>query len=245
MGSMRSFNISAKTPAIGLKTGGIEPFSTLDYPNHLSAVVFCRGCQWRCRYCHNVSLQSISKSQCINWEDVICFLEGRKNILEAVVFSGGEPLLQYLSLIEAINDVRHFGFKIGLHTSGYSSTRLKKVIPFIDWIGIDIKATKEKYSQITGIPNSGIQAWKSVEIIAKSNVQYECRTTVHALLHTAKDILEIARNLRNIGVKNFVIQHFRPKGCVDINLICNNYHMDIETSLVDELKGFFEKFTII
>ncbi len=39
-----------------LRVGGLVPLTTLDYPGLLACVLFCQGCAWRCRYCHNPEL---------------------------------------------------------------------------------------------------------------------------------------------------------------------------------------------
>ena len=87
------------------------PFTTVDYPGHLAAVVFCQGCVWRCRYCHNPHLQSFDGGRW-NWEEILSLLAERKNFLEAVVFSGGEPTTQPC-LPVAMRAVKDLGFKIG------------------------------------------------------------------------------------------------------------------------------------
>ena len=43
--------------ADALKIGGVQPFSSIDCPGALAAVVFVQGCPWRCLYCHNPQLQ--------------------------------------------------------------------------------------------------------------------------------------------------------------------------------------------
>lgn len=135
-----------------LQIGGVIPFSALDYPDHLSAVIFCHGCAWRCGYCHNHSLQTFSKSSKENqWERVFAFLKKRKDLLDGVVFSGGEPTLQ-LALPQALSQVKKLGYKIGLHTAGIYPSRLKRVLPLLDWIGMDCKAPSYKYDAITRIP---------------------------------------------------------------------------------------------
>ena len=78
----------------GLRVGGLVPLSTTDYPDHLSAVVFCQGCPWRCAYCHNPHLLPRRSDSEIAWPDVLAFLDRRRGLLDAVVFSGGEPTLQ-------------------------------------------------------------------------------------------------------------------------------------------------------
>ena len=97
--------------------GGVETFSMVDYPGQLAAVVFMQGCPWRCPFCHNRDLQKIGQETNFDWEKFKIFLEERRGKLDAVVFSGGEPLVQE-ALIDAVNEVRAMGYKIGLHTGG-------------------------------------------------------------------------------------------------------------------------------
>ena len=127
----------------GIRIGGIEKFSIVDFPNKMAAVVFMQGCPWRCPFCHNVQLQSIDTETNIVWHKFIDFLEQRKGILDAVVFSGGEPLVQE-GLIDAIKDVKSLGYIVGLHTGGYRPEFFKEVLELVDWVGFDIKAPLEK-----------------------------------------------------------------------------------------------------
>src|SRR3954470_21541171 len=96
-----------------LRIGGFVPFSGIDYPHHLSAVVFCQGCPWRCGYCHNAHLQPARGESERTWDDVLAFLGRRRSLLDAVVFSGGEPTLQ-AGLGAAMQDVKAMGYKVGL-----------------------------------------------------------------------------------------------------------------------------------
>ena len=88
-----------------IRIGGIEKFSIVDFPNKMAAVVFMQGCPWRCPFCHNVQLQDVNGETNIVWQKFIDFLGTRKGVLDAVVFSGGEPLVQK-ELKDAINDVK-------------------------------------------------------------------------------------------------------------------------------------------
>src|SRR5215831_3439565 len=106
-----------------LRVGGLIPLSASDWPGYLSAVVFCQGCPWRCGYCHNPHLLPARGSGGIAWSDVLAFLQRRAGLLDAVVFSGGEPLAQ-ATLANAMRGVRRLGFRIGLHTGGAYPARL-------------------------------------------------------------------------------------------------------------------------
>ena len=125
--------------ARSLQVGGLTPFTSIDYPGQLAAVVFVQGCPWRCGYCHNPHLQPRGQPAGPRWGEVLAFLRQRAGLLDAVVFSGGEPTLDP-ALPQAIAEVRALGFKVGLHSAGIYPQRLQAVLPLVDWVGLDIKA---------------------------------------------------------------------------------------------------------
>lgn len=164
-----------------LKIGGLTPFTTIDYPDYLAAVLFCRGCSWRCGYCHNQSLLEVDAHGDISWDKVSVFLKSRRGLLDAVVFSGGEPTLQK-SLSQAVLAVRKLGFLVGLHTAGAFPENLKEVLPYLDWVGMDIKAPFHEYELVTGAPGSGDAARKSALLVRESGVVHQFRTTLDPFL---------------------------------------------------------------
>ncbi|MBI2095985.1 MAG: anaerobic ribonucleoside-triphosphate reductase activating protein [Candidatus Omnitrophica bacterium] len=103
--------------------GGLTALTTIDFPDRLSAVIFCQGCPWRCPYCQNPGLISSTGAGRLSWAEVVAFLERRRGLLEAVVFSGGEPTLQ-AGLATAAAEVKAMGFLVGLHTAGPYPRRL-------------------------------------------------------------------------------------------------------------------------
>jgi len=164
-----------------LSIGGLTPFTTIDYPGKLSAVVFCQGCPWRCSYCHNQHLLDAGQSGTVTWQEIIRFLEQRRGLLDAVVFSGGEPTMQP-TLPEALQAIRRMGFLTGLHTGGAYPEQLAACLPHIDWVGMDLKAPFELYDQITGVAGSGTLAEQSAELLRPSGVSHQFRTTVDPFL---------------------------------------------------------------
>lgn len=192
-----------------LIVGGVISLTTIDYPGYLSAVIFCQGCPWRCRYCHNEYLQNIRESDGLPWGDVIELIRLRKDFVDAVVFSGGEPLIQE-GLKNAISDVKLIGLKIGLHTSGAVPHKFAQIVNMLDWVGFDIKAPLYKYYDITRIADSGKLAFESLDILLKANIDYEVRTTLDQTL-TIDDILDILKELYDRGVQNVVLQNVRSK----------------------------------
>jgi len=197
--------------------GGLTPFTTLDFPGQLAAVIFCQGCAWRCGYCHNTHLLDFRVKPALSWEKVDAFLQRRQGLLDAVVFSGGEPTLQK-GLLEAVQYVRSLGFKVALHTGGVNSKGFAKVLPYLDWVGFDIKAPFDRYAQITGVSNSGKHPLASAKLLLESGVAYEFRTTVHPQLLNESDLLEIATFLADLGGQHYVLQDCRTIHCLDHSL---------------------------
>lgn len=190
-----------------LNIGGILPFTTIDFPGHLAAVVFLQGCSWRCPYCHNSHLIDVHK-QGDDWETLRNFLQSRRGLLDGVVFSGGEPLLQS-GLSAAIAEIKKMGFKVALHTSGSSPQRLEQNLPQLDWVGLDIKTTYENYAQVTGVSGSGDKVQQSLEHLLASGVDYEVRTTVDPNVVTEEIVVELAETLAEAGVSHYVLQECR------------------------------------
>lgn len=203
-----------------LRVGGFTPLSSTDWPGMLSAVVFCQGCSWRCRYCHNPELIPPQGEHEIPWWAILDFLQRRRGLLDAVVFSGGEPTLQ-ASLLDAMRVVRELGFKIGLHTAGIYPKQLKEVLPLVDWVGLDVKAPFADYARITGVPVSGDRARACLDLVLQSGVEHEIRTTVHPSLLSDADVSAITRDLAGRGMNRHVIQAFRSQGCEDPDLIAS------------------------
>lgn len=224
----------------GLSLGGLVPLSTTDYPGCLSAVLFCRGCPWRCRYCHNTHLQSFGATD-IALDDIARFLSARRGLLDAVVFSGGEPSFQK-GLKTAAAAVKELGFKVGMHTAAPSLKHLQEVIPLLDWVGLDIKANIDDYESSTGIENSGEEAFAALDLLLLAGLALEVRTTVHSLLLSRDQLLRLANTLASKGVRNYAVQMFRSKGCKDQEL--NRSVSFLDQALIAELDLMFERFTL-
>lgn len=200
-----------------LRVGGLVPLTTVDFPDQLACVLFCQGCGWRCRYCHNPQLIPARGEQETCWNDILGFLRQRVGLLDAVVFSGGEPTLQP-ALPEAMAEVRALGFKVGLHSAGIKPKLFRQVLPLVDWVGFDIKALPEHSTLITGVEGSGAANWQSLEHLLGSGVAHECRTTVHWRLFDADRLWQMARRLRAQGVERFVVQLARNARMLDQSL---------------------------
>jgi pyruvate formate lyase activating enzyme len=195
-----------------LHVGGLVRLSTCDWPGELVATVFCQGCPWACGYCHNPHLIPPNTEAAIAWSEVLSFLDSRRGLLDAVVFSGGEPTLQ-AALPEAMRAVRALGFRIGLHSAGPYPERLAAVLPLVDWVGFDVKAAFAGYARITGVAGSGDKARESLRHLLASGVAHEIRTTVHSALLGPSELADLAADLAAFGISAHKIQPFRAAGC--------------------------------
>lgn len=225
-----------------LLVGGITPLTSTDFPGCLAAVIFCQGCPWQCGYCQNTHLIPPRAEHLVPWQEVLKFLKRRQGLLDAVVFSGGEPTLQ-TALPEAIDEVRALGFRIGLHSAAPYPGQFKAILPLLDWVGLDIKAPFDRYEAITGVPGSGEKAREGLALLLESGVDYEVRTTVHARLHGAADLLRLADELQSHGVENYVLQEFRAQGCRNAEL-CAPTPSLLSPQLTIEISQRFKKFTL-
>jgi pyruvate formate lyase activating enzyme len=226
-----------------LRVGGITPLSASDWPGQLSAVVFCQGCPWRCSYCHNPDLIPAQSASEIDWEGVLSFLRRRQGLLDAVVFSGGEPTLQ-AALPGAMRQVRALGFKVGLHTGGMYPKKLAAVLPLVDWVGMDVKAPFADYARITGVKESGTPANESLDLLLASDVDYEIRTTVHPDLLADEQVVGMAHDLAARGVRHYALQAFRSQGCPDAALRQHAQRAQALQVVGAELAGLFEDFVV-
>lgn len=197
-----------------LRVGGVTPLTTIDYPGELAAVVYCQGCPWRCRYCHNHHLLAADSAGQVDWHEVSAFLQRRRGLLDAVVFSGGEPTLQR-ALPDAIAEVRALGFKVGLHTAGCYPDRLGAVLPLLDWVGLDIKALPGNYAALTGVPGSGERAWQSLGLLLDAGVAHEVRVTVHDRLLPQAELDVLTARLYASGAQTVMLQGCRSGHMLD------------------------------
>ena len=200
-----------------LAVGGITPLTTIDYPGELALVVFCQGCPWRCRYCQNPHLIPRRGDAKIAWDEVLGLLSRRRGLLDAVVFSGGEPTLQR-GLEQAAVAVRALGFRVGIHTAGCYPEHLGRLLPLVDWVGLDIKALPEDYPALTTVAGSGGRAFASLDCLVRSGIDHEVRVTVHDALLPPRKLARLLRLLDESGARAVVLQRCRTQSVLDPSL---------------------------
>lgn len=145
------------------------------------------------------------------WDEVMEFLRSRVNLLDGVVFSGGEPTVQP-ALPDAVAEVRELGFRIGLHTGGPHPARFEAALPLVDWVGFDVKAPFADYERITHVAGAGERALASLRTLVASGVPFEVRTTVHPDLLGDEELERLSLELAEEGVARWAVQAYRPDG---------------------------------
>ncbi len=219
-----------------LRIAGITPFTTIDWPGKLACVAFLAGCPWKCPYCQNHELQHMDAAT-QGEAELFSFLAQRQGLLDGVVFSGGEPLLQE-GVIDAARRARQMGFAVGLHTCGAYPQRLGKMLPFLDWVGLDVKAPWSDYDTITGVAGSGEQAQRSLRLLLDAGVSLETRTTWHPDLLTQDQMAKIAHDLAECGVRTWAVQAYRHVGTTGILANETVYPSDVP----EDLSPLFEHY---
>ena len=179
---------------------GLQKLAMVDYPGKLAATVFPGGCDLRCPFCHNALLVTrLAETPELGEEAVLSFLATRTKLLDGVVLSGGEPLLQP-DAADFLRKIRQMGFAVKLDTNGFFPDRLSAILEegLVDYVAMDIKNAPEKYPITCGIPGlDTAPVAESVKLLRQSGVDFEFRTTLVREFHTPEDLLAIGRWLES------------------------------------------------
>ena len=217
-----------------MKIGGLNKLTTQDFPEHLACIIFTKGCNFNCSYCYNRDLVD-NKAATIDEDYVMAYLYKRRKILDGVVISGGEPTI-WDDLIPFIKKVKEFKLDIKLDTNGYNPAMLKEIIDnnLVDYIAMDIKAIPDKYMKVINKKIDFNKILESIDLIKKSNIKYEFRTTIMKGVHDKKDIIKI---LKLIGDSKLYLQNFQYTDVVkDKNI--KSFSRDELLKLKEELKEY-------
>ncbi len=190
---------------------GYQKLTLLDFPGKVACTVFTGGCNLRCPFCHNASLVKHPREQENAEDEVIGYLEKRRGVLEGVCITGGEPLLQP-DLLSFIKKVKEMGFSVKLDTNGSDPVRLESILSsgLVDYVAMDVKSSPEGYERAIGQKGEFGPFLQSMNLLRKSGVPYEFRTTLVKGIHTRRDIEGLAVLLE--GEKKYFLQSFVDSG---------------------------------
>lgn len=217
---------------------GLQKTTLIDFPQKIAAIVFTQGCNFCCGYCHNPEILDFTSKSDFSTEKFFNFLKSRKGKLDGVVITGGEPTLQ-AELYNFIKEIKYLGFLVKLDTNGSNPQILKKLINdnMLDYIAMDIKAPLEKYSEITNVNVNIDNIRQSINLIMKSNVDYEFRTTVLKSQLSYDDFDKIGQLIR--GAKHYYLQKFVPSKILNTDLKSEKTYTDIE---FEKIRGILQNY---
>lgn len=212
-----------------MKIFGLTKTTLLDYPEHIASTIFTGGCNFRCPFCHNgdMVLNPTIYPE-ISEEEVLMHLNKRRNVLDGVCITGGEPTLQP-DLIPFMEKVREIGLLIKLDTNGYHPEIIKDILDasLVDYIAMDIKAGRNNYPYVAGIADNQFDLnliEQSIELIASSGVTYEFRTTCVKGIHTEADFSDISTWLPSDC--HYFLQNYKENDAVIDSTICSSFTKD-------------------
>lgn len=190
--------------------GGLQKLTLIDYPGKIACTIFTIGCNFRCHYCHNPELVWPEKYPAtIPATEIFGFLRARKKWLGGVCICGGEPLVQK-DIIDFTREIKNLGFAVKIDTNGSQPAVMEALINqnLVDYWAMDVKAPLEKYEDIIGVPFDQQAFQKSLDLLIKSRVDYELRTTV--LPQFPEEDVEQIKKLA-VGAKKFVLRPYISK----------------------------------
>jgi len=197
----------------GMRLGGLQKLTLLDYPGLVACTVFTVGCNMRCPFCQNASLVNrIEEENLLSEEEFFSFLKKRQGILDGVCITGGEPTLQP-DLKEFIAKIKSMGYKVKLDTNGSFPDKVKEILDSgnVDFVAMDLKNTLDRYAETVGVPGFDTsKIVESIRIIKESGVEYEFRTTVVSPLHRPEDFGKLAKLVE--GSPRYFLQNFVDSG---------------------------------
>ena len=223
-----------------IKFGGIQKLTLLDYPGQVASTLFTVGCNMKCPFCHNKDLVFVPENmEYIEADEILDFLNKRQGIIDAICITGGEPLLQ-AGLLDFLRQVKDLGYLIKIDTNGLLPDKLKELVQsgYVDYVALDVKNSLEKYCETIGLPESEVvldAVKKSINILMKSNIDYEFRTTIVKEFHEKEDLIKVAKMIK--GCKNYYLQNFVDSGrCIKEGLSsCSKEELEDMCNAVKEI----------
>ena len=197
--------------------------STVDWYGNVSLVVFWAGCNIRCPYCHNSLLIPPDSGTEVN----LHYLDERLKqgmypvpSLDAVVFTGGEPLLQSEQIIEAAKLVKQYDLKLMLDTNGTMIEASEKVLKtgLFDRVALDVKSplNPEAFGKLSGVPEMAEKYVASIKhtinLCNELGIPIEARTTVAPGVSDEEDYIRaIAQEIKD-KIDLYYLQQFDNQG---------------------------------
>ncbi|MEA3489827.1 MAG: anaerobic ribonucleoside-triphosphate reductase activating protein [Candidatus Omnitrophota bacterium] len=188
---------------------GLQKLSLVDYPGYLASTIFVQGCNFRCGYCQNPELITLEKHFGFSEKNIFDFITRRKEMIEGVVITGGEPTI-YEDLPDLVSRIKEKGFKVKLDTNGANPVLIEKLFraKLLDYIAMDIKTSFSKYHLVTDLEDVEKAISESICFTMLSTVPYEFRLTCVPGIIDEEDFKAVGEAIK--GAKKCCLQQFRP-----------------------------------
>lgn len=226
-----------------MNISGFNKLTLVDYPKKLACIVFTQGCNYNCTFCQNSGLIQCNKDSIIDHEEIFSYLQKRKNVIEGIVISGGEPTIQP-KLKDFIIRVKELGLSVKLDTNGSNPDIIKELIDekLIDYIAMDVKNIFDEYLGIVNLKQINVDKVKrSIELIKNSGVDHEFRTTIMKNYHDVDKITQICEYLGKD--EKYYLQNFEDSEMVlDKSLI--SFSTDALRNIEQILKAKFPNVSV-
>lgn len=175
-----------------MRIGGFLKQSLIDWEGRLVAVVFTKGCNFRCGYCHNPLLvipRLVARTPDVLSEEVLAYLKARRRWLDGVVVTGGEPTLQP-DLAPFLEQVQQLGLKVKLDTNGTHPEVLTELFwkKLVNFVALDVKhfVTRADYARVTPtVTEAQVEAVGRTLALLREypEVEFQLRTTLMPGVH--------------------------------------------------------------
>lgn len=197
--------------------GILKNTSLVDFPGHLSVVLFLPGCNFNCGYCHNGELRRADLPR-LTWTQLEASLRTHKeNWADGAVITGGEPTLSP-QLPELIDRLRSMSFAIKLDSNGSRPEILETLLSQIDYLAMDVKCAPASYPALTGWHDTDALG-RSFDLLKARRCPGEMRTTVLTHLHTDEEMTTIAQWIT--GAPAWHLQAFVPRDALPDPKLCS------------------------
>ena len=228
-----------------MKIKFIQKTTLIDYPDKVACTLFVHGCNFKCGFCHNPELVLVEGSRDLSKEEVLSFLDSRKNYLDGVCITGGEPLMNIDS--DLLRKAKSMGYLIKIDTNGSFPNVLQGLVSegLVDYVAMDVKIDKENYEKITNAYADIGKLERSMKIIS-TLPDYEFRTTILECFHNEENMTRMMEWITSVigsRIKRFSLQGFKNKG----KFINKNFVNEKDTSLeyLEKLKKVIEPYAEI
>ena len=217
--------------------GGIQKTSLIDYPDRIATVLFTPGCNLRCPYCHNWRLVMNPPNPLLSEKEVLQILEDRKHFIDHVVITGGEPTI-HPDFLEFTQKIKEQGYKIKLDSNGFNPEMLKKCIPHLDYVAVDVKTSPELYPKL-GATNTD-RLLTTIKLLKNSTIDYEFRCTTVPYFVNEETIPKMGEIVKDARL--FAFQQFIPGDTLDPSYNTEKPYTEKQiTHLADIMKKYVKE----